>query len=84
LARAFLRKPDVLILDEATSALDKATQGRVIENILREFAHGVVIFITHDPQIMARVDEVFDVEKLNAAAIAAGDLPPPSLTERPT
>lgn len=84
LARALLRKPDVLILDEATSALDKATQGRVVENILREFAHGVVIFITHDPHVMGRVDEVLDLEKLNAAAIASDDLPSPSLTERPT
>jgi len=70
LARGMLRRPDVLILDEATSALDKSTQNRVLANIRREFRDSIVIFITHDPQVMAAVDEVLDLEKINAAARA--------------
>ena len=65
IARALLRKPDVLIFDESTSALDKVTQTQVIENILRDYAHKIVIFITHDPDIMRRVDEVIDLGKIN-------------------
>lgn len=65
IARALLRKPDVLIFDESTSALDKATQERVVGNILREYSEKIVIFVTHDPSIMDRVDEIVDVEKIN-------------------
>jgi len=67
-----LRKPDVLILDESTNALDKMTQERVVENILREYSkRRIVIFVTHDPSIMKRVDEIVDLESINAEAILA-------------
>lgn len=67
IARALLRNPDVLILDESTSALDKHTQEQVVGNILREYAEKIVVFITHDPHIMERVDEVIDLGRLNQA-----------------
>lgn len=70
IARALLRQPDVLILDESTSALDKPTQERVIENVLAAYSNRIVIFVTHDPHIMSRVDEVVDLEKVNPAALA--------------
>jgi ABC-type bacteriocin/lantibiotic exporter with double-glycine peptidase domain len=67
IARALLRKPDVLILDESTGALDKATQEQALENVLGEYRRKTVIFVTHDPEIMRRVDEVVDLQKLNLA-----------------
>lgn len=67
IARALLRNPDVLIFDESTSALDKATQEKVVENILRGGVNKIVIFVTHDPYIMQRVDQVIDMGKVNAA-----------------
>jgi ABC-type multidrug transport system fused ATPase/permease subunit len=73
IARALLRKPDVLILDESTSALDKATQEKVIETILQEFSNKIVIFVTHDPQIEGRVDEVVDLAELNLALCTPKD-----------
>jgi ABC-type multidrug transport system fused ATPase/permease subunit len=72
IARALLRKADLLILDEGTSALDKATQVRVVENILREYSDRIVVFVTHDPAVMGRVDEVIDLEKVNASALPLG------------
>jgi ABC-type bacteriocin/lantibiotic exporter with double-glycine peptidase domain len=68
IARALLRKPDVLILDESTSALDKTTQEQVVTNILTEYSGRIVIFVTHDPAIMARVDGVIDMSKINLEA----------------
>ncbi|MFA6901890.1 MAG: ABC transporter ATP-binding protein [Gallionellaceae bacterium] len=68
IARALLRKPDVLIFDESTSALDKATQERVVANILREYSEKIVIFVTHDPQVMKQVDEVINLEAVNMKA----------------
>ena len=70
IARALLRNPDVLIFDESTSALDKQTQELVVENILREYSNKIVIFVTHDPQIMSRVNEVVDLEKVNLASVS--------------
>jgi len=66
-ARALLRKADVLILDEGTSALDKATQARVVRNILKEYSEGIVVFVTHDPGIVGQVDEVIDLELVNVS-----------------
>lgn len=66
IARALLRKPDVLILDESTNALDKETQEKVIENILREYSEKIVIFVTHDPKITRKVDEVIDFSEINS------------------
>lgn len=63
LARALLRRPDVLILDECTSALDEGTRERVVKNILREYAHKIVIFVTHDPFVQRAVSDVIRLEK---------------------
>lgn len=65
IARALLRNPDVLILDESTSALDKATQKQVVENILREYSKKIVIFVTHDPQIMSCVNQSINLADIN-------------------
>ncbi|MGI0134337.1 MAG: ATP-binding cassette domain-containing protein [Candidatus Micrarchaeaceae archaeon] len=76
LARALIRKPDVLILDESVSALDKEGQNRVVGNLLAEYREKLLIFITHDPAIMGAVDEVMDFEEINRKLkprIAASD-----------
>lgn len=65
IARALLRRPDVLILDESTSALDKKMQDLVIGNILREYADKIVILVTHDPRVIELVDEVIDLEQMS-------------------
>lgn len=65
IARALLRKPDVLILDESTSALDKATQHRVVDHILKEYANKIVVFVTHDPYVMKSVSDVIDLAQIN-------------------
>ncbi len=41
------------------------------ENILRAYAGMIVIFLTHDPQLIARVDEVVDLQKVNAVVAGA-------------
>ncbi len=68
IARALLRRPEVLILDEGTSALDKQTQQQVLDNILAADPGRILILVTHDPLLLERVDQVFDLEVLNRAA----------------
>ena len=67
LARAFLRQPEILILDESTSALDAKTERSVIENILQRFKSGIVILITHSPDIAALADESIEIKNLNTS-----------------
>jgi ABC-type multidrug transport system fused ATPase/permease subunit len=62
LARALLRRPDVLILDEATSALDAATEELVIRSVRRAMHDGILIFITHDLDLAAAADEIINLK----------------------
>jgi ABC-type bacteriocin/lantibiotic exporter with double-glycine peptidase domain len=57
IARALVRKPDVLILDEATSALDSDTRALVVHNIRQHLQDGIIVFITHDGEIADLADE---------------------------
>ena len=62
IARAVLRNPDVLILDESTSALDPKTKEKVLNNIFEAFRDRIVIIVSHDPEIRARVNEVIEMQ----------------------
>ena len=45
IARAFIRKPKLIILDEATSALDAITESAIIDNISMKFSEISIIVI---------------------------------------
>jgi subfamily B ATP-binding cassette protein MsbA len=62
LARALLRKPDILILDEATNALDVATE-RAFQEALAAFAkQRTVIIVAHRLTSIEHVDHVIVLE----------------------
>ena len=62
IARALIRKPEVLILDEATSALDWNTRDLVLQNIRGMMHNGILILITHDQEALAMADEVWHIK----------------------
>lgn len=49
LARALVRKPEILILDEVTSALDPETEAAIVDNIAGLRGRYTIIAITHRP-----------------------------------
>ena len=58
LARAILKRPDVLVLSEATQTLDVASQARIMHNILQEFKGRGVIWALHDPDVAKEFDHI--------------------------
>jgi len=63
LARALVRRPDVLILDEATSALDSQTRDVVLENLRELYQDRILLFITHDTSVNRLADEIWHIKK---------------------
>jgi ABC-type bacteriocin/lantibiotic exporter with double-glycine peptidase domain len=61
IARALVRTPEVLILDEATSALDPETRTEVVAKLRVRMREGIIIFITHDPEIAELADEILPI-----------------------
>jgi ABC-type multidrug transport system fused ATPase/permease subunit len=62
LARALLRKPEVLILDEATSELDSISE-HAIQNVLRSISSDcTVVLVAHRLPTIAHADHIVVVE----------------------
>ena len=61
IARALIRKPELLVLDEATSALDKDTEQAVMDSV--EHLHGklTMIIIAHRLSTIEKCDSVYEV-----------------------
>lgn len=63
IARAILKKPDILILDEATSNLDSITE-RAIENTIEDYSKDMTtIIIAHRLSTIRRCDRIYVMEK---------------------
>ena len=58
-ARAMINQPEVIFADEPTASLDHAN-GHVVVDLLASYRHkGVVVVVTHDPEMVADADHVF-------------------------
>ena len=60
IARALLRKPELIILDEPDNNLSEALTGTIIDNIKRL---GVtMIIISHNPRLVPHMDSVLAIK----------------------
>jgi ATP-binding cassette subfamily B protein len=65
IARALLRRPDLLVFDEATSSLDSLTEEEITETIkdVSEFNNHITILIAHRLSTIMHADCVYVLEK---------------------
>ncbi len=62
LARALVKKADILLLDEITSELDKKTEEQILHTIKNISKQKTVLFVTHNKSIIKYADEVVNVK----------------------
>ena len=62
IARAFYRKPKILILDEATNALDTVTEEKVIQSLKNLSNSLTVILVSHRISVLRNCDKIILVE----------------------
>lgn len=65
IARALLRKPDILVFDEATSSLDSLTEEEITSTIreVSDLTEHITILIAHRLSTIRHADRIFVLEK---------------------
>jgi putative ABC transport system ATP-binding protein len=58
IARAVLKRPDVMVLNEATSALDGYAQTKVMEGLFAEFSGRCLVWVLHRASLARNFDRV--------------------------
>jgi ATP-binding cassette subfamily C protein len=75
IARALVRRPQLLILDEATSALDPTTAAALAETLRGLKGQVTILAISHQPDLVEAADRVYQLEKGKAFLSGAGPAP---------
>jgi ATP-binding cassette subfamily B protein len=67
IARALLRKPDILVFDEATSSLDSLTEEEITKTIrdVSDLTSQITILIAHRLSTIRHADKIYVLEKGN-------------------
>lgn len=77
LARALLRRPELLILDEATNALDPAMEQRIYARLSGLSPRPTIIIISHRPESLVHCDRVVALRQGCVAADTGNDADTP-------
>lgn len=64
IARALIKKPEILIFDDSLSALDTETEENILQNIEKDLKNATSIIITHRESSAKRADKVLNLREL--------------------
>ncbi len=70
IAQALLQNPAILVLDEPTEGLDNQSKQTVMNAIMHVMSDASVLTITHDPALLAQMDNIIWLE--NGKLVAQG------------
>ena len=71
IARALIKKPDVLILDEAMSSMDSESEEKILDNIKELYNNKILIVISHRFSTVISSDLVYLFSKPNEIIISS-------------
>lgn len=60
-ARAFVRRPELLVIDDLSSALDVETEARIWRQLLESGATTTLLVVSHRPAVLERADQVVEL-----------------------
>ena len=69
IARAILKKKQILILDESTSSLDRKMEKELLVNIHKILKNNTIIHVTHNPEILDLISKIYKNLVLNSHLI---------------
>ena len=72
IARALLRKPEILILDEATVGLEENIEEIICKNLKSICSHTTIIAITHQKALLRHADKLFKMKNTFTALSILG------------
>ena len=76
LARALIRRPEILILDEALSAVEPALEDRIRERLMREMAGRTIVSVSHRRDGADWADALIRLERGRILAVERPDRAP--------
>jgi ATP-binding cassette subfamily C protein len=86
IARALLRRPQLLVLDEPTNNLDKESVAALLDILGEICRQATLLVVSHDQRILQRADRVFHLEAgtlVAGPAVAARDYERPNSIRSP-
>jgi len=62
LARAVIKRPDILVIDDATASFDSRTETRLVENLSREFSERTLVWVSQRAALAESFDRLLVVQ----------------------
>ena len=62
-ARAFVRRPELLVIDDISSALDVDTEARMWDRLLDAGATTTILVVSHRPAVLERATQVVELDE---------------------
>lgn len=68
LARALVRKPEILLLDDCLSAVDTVTEETILSNINKYLPESTLVWVAHRESTLKYCEKVINLDRIEAGA----------------